>query len=71
MAAIFEVRPVYLLQELERVDPAFVVGVRSSQYRCEALVRSRRDFRRLYPELTVDPADLEDIMVFTTRGEQV
>lgn len=58
-------------QELERVDPAFVVGVRSSQYRCEALIRSRRDFRRLYPELTVDPADLEDIMVFTTRGEQV
>ena len=56
--------------ELERVDPAFLAGVRKSQFQCEALIRRRGEFKRLYPELAVDPVDLEDIMVFTVRGEQ-
>ena len=37
---------------------------------CEALVRDRQAFRRRYPELTVDPVTLEDIMVFTVRGDE-
>ena len=56
--------------ELDRVDPAFLAGVRKSQFQCEALIRRRGEFKRLYPELAVDPVDLEDIMVFTVRGEQ-
>ena len=56
--------------ELDRVDPAFLAGMRKSQFQCEALIRRRGEFKRLYPELAVDPVDLEDIMVFTVRGEQ-
>ena len=56
--------------ELEQVDPAFLAGVRKSQFQCEALIRRRGEFKRLYPGLAVDPVDLEDIMVFTVRGEQ-
>ena len=56
--------------QLARVDPAFLAGQRTGQFQCEALVRRRREFQRLYPELAVDPVTLEDIMVFTSRGDQ-
>lgn len=56
--------------ELEQVDMTYVTGIRSSQFGCEALVRNRAAFQRAYPHLTVDPVTLEDIMVFTVKGEQ-
>lgn len=55
--------------ELERVDPALLVGVRSGQFGCEALVKNRRAFARFHPELAVEPVSLEDIMVFTVKGD--
>ncbi len=55
--------------DLERVDPALLQGVRRSQFACEALVKDRREFARRYPSLAVDPVTLEDIMVFTVRGD--
>ena len=58
-------------EELERVDPALVVGVRRSQFSCEALVNDRRAVARRYPGLTVDPVTLEEIMVFTVKGERL
>ena len=45
------------------------MGTRASQFSCEALVKDRREFARKYPGLTVDPVTLEDIMVFTVRGD--
>ena len=56
--------------DLAAVDPALLEGARVSQFGCEALVKDRRAFRRRYPELTVDPVTLEDIMVFTVRGDE-
>ena len=56
--------------DLERVDRTLLHGVRVSQFSCEALVKDRAAFRRRYPELTVDPVGLEDIMVFTVRGDE-
>ena len=56
--------------DLERVDRTLLHGVRVSQFSCEALVKDRPAFRRRYPELTVDPVSLEDIMVFTVRGDE-
>ena len=55
--------------DLERVDPALLVGVRTGQFGCEALVKNKHDFARFYPGLTVDPVTLEDIMVFTVKGD--
>ena len=51
------------------MDPALLVGRRVGQFGCEALVKDRRAFCRLYPELTVDRVSLEDIMVFTVKGD--
>ena len=55
--------------ELEQVDRALLAGSRVGQFGCEALVKDRRAFARRYPSLTVDPATLEDIMVFTGKGD--
>ena len=56
--------------ELEQVDRSLLVGARTGQFGCEALVKDRAAFHRRYPELTVDPVTLEDIMVFTVRGDE-
>ncbi|MEG1632511.1 MAG: ABC transporter ATP-binding protein [Oscillospiraceae bacterium] len=58
-------------RELDAVDKSFLSGVRRGQFGCEALVSDRRAFRRVYPELTVDPASLEEIMVFTVKEDAV
>ena len=58
-------------EELEALDRSFLVGVRRGQYSTEALIRRRQEFCRRYPRLTVEPATLEDIMVFTEKGEAV
>lgn len=55
--------------ELDGVDPAFVVGTRANQFSCEALICRRGEFARLYPQLTVDRVSLEEIMVFTVKGD--
>ena len=56
--------------ELEQVDPAWLVGTRKGQFGSEALVRNKGEFLRRYPNLAVDPVTLEDIMVFTVRGDE-
>ena len=55
--------------DMAAVDDAFVVGRRTSQFGCEALIQNKEKFRRLYPGLTVDPVTLEEIMVFTVKGD--
>ena len=56
--------------DLAKVDRVFLAGVREGQFGCEALVKDRRAFQAAYPDLPVDPVSLEDIMVFTVKGEQ-
>lgn len=56
--------------ELEQVDRAFLVGERVGQYGCEALVRDRAAFEARWPGLALDPARLEDIMIYTTRRDR-
>ena len=55
--------------DLERVDQSLLAGKRVGQFGCEALVNDRHAFARRYPALTVDPVTLEDIMVFTGKGD--
>ena len=51
------------------LDPSLLGGCRMSQFGCEALVKDRHTFTRRYPGLTVEPASLEDIMIFTVKGD--
>ena len=55
--------------QLETLDPALLLGRRVSQFSAEAVVKDRAAFRRLYPDIPVDPVSLEDLMVFTVKGD--
>ena len=57
-------------EQLERIDPAILVGRREGEYGCQALVSDRAALRKGCPDLAVDRCTLEDIMIFTTRGER-
>lgn len=56
--------------ELAKVDSGYLKSVRSGQFSCEALIHSRREFCARYPGLTVDRVTLEDLMIFTSGGDQ-
>lgn len=56
--------------EIGAVDPVYIVGVRRGAYSAEALIRDKGAFCRRYPQMTVDPVSLDEIMVFMERGEQ-
>lgn len=56
--------------DLARVDPSLLVGTRSGDFGCQALVKDRAVFQRAYPDLPLDAPNLEDLMIFTTRGDK-
>lgn len=55
-------------KEYEQIDPSDIIGYRSSSYSCEALVNRRAEAKKKYKQLTIDPASLEDIMLFYGKG---
>lgn len=57
-------------EELEKIDDRYLVGCRKNRFGCEALVKNRKELGRLLPELSIDPATLEEIMVYTVRGDE-
>lgn len=56
--------------ELAAIDPALIVGKRVGEYGARALIRDRAAFRRAHPELPLDTPTLEDLMIFTAKGER-
>ena len=46
-----------------------IVSIKRDQFSTSALVRDRRGVAEAYPELVVDPASLDDIMVMVIRGD--
>ncbi len=56
--------------DLDRVPADLLVGSRTGEFGAQALVSDRSALRRACPDLTVEPPTLEDIMIFTTRGER-
>ena len=57
--------------DLSRVDPGLIVGKREGDYGCQALINDRSAFQRAYPDLSLETPTLEDLMIFTTRGDSL
>lgn len=57
--------------QLDRLEPGELLRSRRGSYGCQGLVADRASFRRRHPELAVDPATLEDIMLLIGKGEEV
>ena len=56
-------------EKLAQVDPADLVRVKTGSFGCEALVSNRRAFAEKYPDVMVEGAGLEDIMLYIGKGE--
>lgn len=56
-------------EDMARVAPDFVVGKREGTFGSQALIRGRAAFRREYPDLPTDAPKLEDLMIYTMRGD--
>ena len=57
-------------EQLAGMDPALLLGSRVSRYAAEAVVRDRAAVKKAYPDIPVDPVSLEDLMLFTVRGDE-
>lgn len=57
-------------EQLAAIPPDILVGKREGEYGCQALVSDRAALRRALPDAAVEPATLEDIMIYTTKGER-
>ena len=47
-----------------------VAGAREGAFGCEARVRDRASYLRRHPDAVIDPATLDDVMLFTIKGIQ-
>ena len=56
--------------DLELLPRGELLGLRQGKFGCEALVKDRQAFTRRFAGLLIEPVTLEDIMVFTGRGER-
>lgn len=50
--------------ELAKISKSFIVHAQSSTFATEVLVNDRKACQKLYPEMVIEPASLEDIMIF-------
>ncbi len=55
--------------DFARIDRSDIEGQRRGQFGHEVLMKNPDAVRRKYPGLTVDPAHIEDIMLFYVRSE--
>ena len=56
--------------DLRRMGGSSIVAIRRNDYGIQALVDDRRGISEAYPEATIDPALLDDILVFMIRGDR-
>ncbi len=53
--------------EVTSIHESLVVDYESSTFGAEVLVNDRKEARKLYPDMVIEPADLEEIMIHYVR----
>lgn len=56
-------------EQASRLPENLVLGRRENQFGCDVMVKDRREVKRRYPEFAVDPAGIEEIILYTVKGE--
>ena len=56
---------------MKKIPEKYVAGVRRNHFGTDALIRSRAAFSRQFPEIPVDRASIEEILLFEVRGEKI
>lgn len=57
-------------QDYRAMDKEHVVSVRRNQYACEVLIDNKETFERMNRGLVVDNTTIEEIILFSVRGER-
>ncbi len=55
-------------EELAAIHQDDLVGYRKGAFGCEALLKDRNAYKRRHSEAVVDPATLDDVMLYTIKG---
>jgi len=55
--------------DISRISPDEYTGLRKTPFGCEALIKNRRSFAEKYPDIMLCNASVEDIIVFSSRGD--
>lgn len=58
-------------KDLETMDSSGFVAERENAFDDEVLLKNRQEFVKKYPEAVVDPASVEDIILFYVRGRML
>ena len=53
----------------ENMDKSEIIAFRKQDFQYKALVRNRRKVEKSYPKAIVEPANIDDIMLFYVKGE--
>ena len=56
--------------ELDLIDKRLIVGARQNEFNIEALVNDREAIINAYPQLTVDKASIDEIMLYHVRRDK-
>lgn len=54
---------------VEDIDPKYIIGTRRRRYERTALVCSRKEVEELYPDIVVEKATIEEIMIYSMRRD--
>lgn len=55
-------------EEYEKLDKSHIVGVRKNQFEYEVMVDNKRELGRRNPNLVIDSATIEEILLFKVKG---
>lgn len=55
----------------ESLDKQSIVAYKKEAFEWKVLVSNKQEFRKIYPDVVIDHATIEDIMLFHIKGERV
>lgn len=58
-------------RQLTRIPKEYVVGMRRNKFGVDVLIRSKEKFAQRFPEIFMDAASIEEILLFEARGEKI
>lgn len=56
--------------QLERLDPEDILAFRKRDFQIDVLVRDRRSVSKKYPDLVIDPASIDEILLLLVKGDR-
>lgn len=57
--------------DLKKIDRQDIICIKKNKYSNDILITNRKSFTKKYPQITVDKASIEDIMLLYVKGEKI